>query len=303
MIGFNGGRVGKANPTLAGLSIPGVWTLREQEVAVRTATWSGTDLLDLYPGAASAYSLRVLRQAYSNSPVVEVRRSSGSPSTATFTALEVIDNTLADWVGAGNNGFVRTWYDQSGNANDAQQTTDGNQPQIIASGALILNNGRPVIRFDGTTDGLVQTVNATISQPFTAIMVGKRNADVAGRNQDLFRSTSGQTVNFFNTSDSGNLYGFAGAVVKLGDTAIGTRFLSSVVYNGASSTNFFNNSQTTINLGSDALNTSNVLNIANGTALNTWAAVDMPELIFYASSQAGNFTGINLNINAFYGIY
>ena len=167
MIGFNGGRVGKPNPTHVGSSLPGVWTLREQEVAVRTVTWAGTELLDLYPGAASAYSLRVLRQAYSASQVVEVRRSSGSPATAAFTALEVVDNTLADWVGAGNDGFVRTWYDQSGNANDAQQTTDGNQPQIIASGALILNNGRPVIRFDGTSDGLAQTVNTTISQPFT----------------------------------------------------------------------------------------------------------------------------------------
>jgi len=301
MIGFNGGRIGKANPTVAGFSIPGVWTSREQEVAVRTATWAGTGLLDLLPGAASAYSLRALRQAYINSPVVEVRRSSDD-TLRNCTALEVIDGTLAAFCGIGN-GFVRKWYDQSGNANDANQTTNANQPQIIASGALILNNGRPVIRFDGTNDALVQTVNVTISQPFTAIMVGKRNADTAGRNQDLFRSSGSQAVNFFNSLDSWNLYGFAGTATKLGNTPIGTRFLSSVVYNGASSTNFFNNSQTTIDLGATALNTSNALTIGSNASPNTWSAIDMLELIFYASSQASNFTSLNSNINTFYGVY
>jgi hypothetical protein len=41
MIGFNGGLIGKNNPTVAGLSIPGVWTAREQEVAVRRNAWGG----------------------------------------------------------------------------------------------------------------------------------------------------------------------------------------------------------------------------------------------------------------------
>jgi hypothetical protein len=40
MIGFNGGLIGKNNPTAAGLSIPGVWTAREQEVAVRRNEWA-----------------------------------------------------------------------------------------------------------------------------------------------------------------------------------------------------------------------------------------------------------------------
>jgi hypothetical protein len=301
MIGFNGGLIGKANPTVAGFSIPGVWTSREQEVAVRTATWAGTGFLDLLPGAASAYSLRVLRQATINSPVVEVRRSSDD-TLRNCTALEVIDGTLAAFCGA-NNGFVRTWYDQSGNANNASQTTNANQPQIIASGALILNNGRPVLRFNGTSHRFQQVGNVTINQPFTAILVGKRNADTPGLNQDLFRSITNQAVHFFNNTDSWNLYGFAGAAAKLGNTPIGTRFLSSVVYNGALSTNFFNGTQTTVDLGAAALNTANTLFIGSNANPGAFAAIDMPELIFYASSQSSNFTSINANINTFYGIY
>ena len=34
-------------------------------------------------------------------------------------------------------GFVETWYDQSGNSNNATQTTAGNQPKIVQAGSLV----------------------------------------------------------------------------------------------------------------------------------------------------------------------
>jgi hypothetical protein len=46
-------------------------------------------------------------------------------------------------------GFVHTWYDQSGNGNDAVQGTAANQPAIVTSGSL--NDG---LTFDGTNDFL-----------------------------------------------------------------------------------------------------------------------------------------------------
>ena len=51
-------------------------------------------------------------------------------------------------------GFVTTWYDQSGNGRNATQTTAGNQPRIVNSGALEALNGKPEIRFDGVNDYL-----------------------------------------------------------------------------------------------------------------------------------------------------
>ena len=78
-------------------------------------------LLDSYSGAAAAYSLRQLSWAYGGA-VVRVRRSSDN-TESDFTATEVSDGTLAAWVGAGNDGFVRTWYDQSGNARHMIQAT------------------------------------------------------------------------------------------------------------------------------------------------------------------------------------
>ena len=57
--------------------------------------------------------------------------------------------SLLTFVGA-NNGFVRTWYDQSGFGRHAQQTTNADQPQIVSSGSLITQGSKPAIDFLGT---------------------------------------------------------------------------------------------------------------------------------------------------------
>ena len=106
MIGFNGGLIGLARPPAPGVAIDGVWTLREQEVALRSSTWVATALLDIHPGAVSAYSLRALRAAYLNSPVVQVRNGS-TDGLRDCTAAEVVDGTLATFC-SGADGFVRT---------------------------------------------------------------------------------------------------------------------------------------------------------------------------------------------------
>jgi hypothetical protein len=46
---------------------------------------------------------------------------------------------------AGSDAFVKQWKDLSGNANNANQTTEGDQPMYIASGL----GGKPVVRFNG----------------------------------------------------------------------------------------------------------------------------------------------------------
>ena len=66
-------------------------------------------LLDTYTGASAAYSLRNLSSSTTN--VVRVRRSSNDDEQD-FTASEVSGGALATFVGAGNDGFVTTWYDQ-----------------------------------------------------------------------------------------------------------------------------------------------------------------------------------------------
>ena len=108
-------------------------------------------LLDLVPGAAAAYSLRSLSRSYAD-PVVTVRRSSDDDE-GSFTASEVADGTLAAWCGAGD-GFVKQWWDQSGNARHAVAAADANEPQIVDSGVVVTEEGKPAIQFDGSDDYL-----------------------------------------------------------------------------------------------------------------------------------------------------
>ena len=118
--------------------------------------------------AKAAYSLRSLgtRQAtiFANDTagsvigkfVVQVRRSSDD-TFKSFTADEITDGTLLAFVGTGgsDNGFVKTWYDQSvtteagdtATGNHAVQATAAEQPKIVNAGALVADNG---IDFDGS---------------------------------------------------------------------------------------------------------------------------------------------------------
>ncbi len=56
-----------------------------------------------------------------------------------------------------SNGFVKTWYDQSGNSNNATQATAASQPKIVSAGALVSGG----LDFDGVDDGLFTASNLT----------------------------------------------------------------------------------------------------------------------------------------------
>ena len=114
---------------------------------------SFTGLLDEYPGAAAAYSLRQLSSTYAGSAIRVRRSSDNAEQDIGFVSNELDTASLLSFVGAGN-GFVTTWYDQSGNSDDATQSTAAAQPQVVSSGSLILEGGNPSLNFDGGNDYL-----------------------------------------------------------------------------------------------------------------------------------------------------
>lgn len=154
-------------------------------------------LLDTYPNAAAAYSVRRLSGSY-NGALMEVRRTVSAvtvtadvaydsnnelslDSLITVTSGSSSATNLGEFVGAsgysdpdslggGQDAFVRTWYDQSGNSLDFVQTTTANQPQIISSGSLITANGKPAGDFLGSTLAYMQIPSSTTD--FTFLMDG-----------------------------------------------------------------------------------------------------------------------------------
>ena len=108
-------------------------------------------LLDSYTGATGAYSLRQLSSTATNA--IRVRRASdNSEQDIGFTAGELDTTSLASFC-SGTDGFVKTWYSQTG-SNDSTQTSTGSQSKIYDStNGVILLNGKPA----------VETVNSSIN--------------------------------------------------------------------------------------------------------------------------------------------
>lgn len=108
-------------------------------------------VLDVYTGAAAGYSLRKIRTAYSGS-AVRVRRSSDSAEQDIGFAGSLIDTAALTSFCSGANGFVVTWYDQTGNNRHVTKSTALQQPKIFdSSTGVVLDGGRPAVYSDGTT--------------------------------------------------------------------------------------------------------------------------------------------------------
>jgi hypothetical protein len=87
---------------------------------------------------------------------LRVRRSSDSTEQDIgFSGTTLDSASMASFVGA-NSGFLRTLYDQTGNSEDAGQSTAGNQPRLV-------NSGTPdaMATWDGSSDSLSITSLAT----------------------------------------------------------------------------------------------------------------------------------------------
>jgi len=71
-----------------------------------------------------------------------------SGGTITFNSIKVLPKS----------GFVETWYDQSGNSEDAVQATAGSQPKIVIAGSLVTGG----IDFLDGTETFLETTNSDI---------------------------------------------------------------------------------------------------------------------------------------------
>jgi len=129
-------------------------------------------LLDLYPNAAAAYSLRKLRAAYSGS-AVRVRKEVSLVSSETdigFAADGSLDTvSLLAFASDADNGdvFVVTWYDQS-LSNNATQSAGAAQPKIVSAGSLVtLGSEVTPVRQGVTTTLDVSGIESSVTGAFT----------------------------------------------------------------------------------------------------------------------------------------
>jgi lysophospholipase L1-like esterase len=107
-------------------------------------------VLDWVTGATMAYSTTRLATAYTGA-ALRVRRSSDNTEMdiGFNTAGKLNPTTLSNFCGTGD-GFVSTWYDQSGNGLHVTAPSNSLQPKIVSSGIIQQANGFASLRFDGS---------------------------------------------------------------------------------------------------------------------------------------------------------
>ena len=281
-------------------------------IATSNALTVFTTLLDVYPSASSAYSVRLLRGARYDNALLRARRSSDNAEVDVFVdsnfELSLSSNitsrtsgtTLGTWVGA-NSAFVTTWYDQSGNNNNATQSTAANQPTIVASGVLQTNLGKAAIECSGTT-GFQATVNWT--NLFATYTVARLNS-LTPALQTYFRdngSSNSTGILAFNSLRTDN-YRIRTTILTLSQTnaAFGiTTKLLTLASDATTGYAYLNNALQVSSAVSGNVGTIMYIN-SNGVGNTGGIAGPMSEWITYPSNS--NLSLINTSINSYYGIF
>jgi len=256
--------------------------------------------LDVFTGSSVAFSLRKLSSSYTGS-AVKVTTNGSDNADIGFDGFE-LDTASLETFANGGDAYVSTWYDQSGNANNAVQTSFSAMPKIVSNGSVILENGKPCILSDGIDDRWFLTTGITTTD---ATLFAVLNNDIGNSSYSAI----------FNSSSSGFIY----------HNSYGYNFRSNNYYKLIDINDIGNNSHlifTAINSSSgDGYITDeqnfNYASIQNQTLVNsgyTYTQVlgdvfskkykgTSQELIFYTSYKDGEQDSFMSKGNKYYKIY
>ena len=259
-------------------------------------------LLNLYPNSAAAYSLRKLDKNYEGS-AIEVRRELDNTTLDIDFVNEDLNVTKLENFCSGTNGFVTTWYDQSGNGNDATQTTASSQPKIYDSiSGVIEENGKPAVKFDGTDDFLSNTFPSIISQPTYWFVTHNFHATPSafdGVIGNLSTSPEHRLI-----LDASLIYSLqAGGVVKYNSYQTSQSLINYKI-DQSDERFYLNGLEQTISSGT-TIGSDKLESIVLGSIFETsgFSPIQFQEIVLYPSDQSSNRSGIETNINNFYSIY
>jgi hypothetical protein len=230
-----------------------------------------------------------------NGGVSEIILYSTDQSSNRFKIESNINNYYSIYTAAVN-GFVDTWYDQSGNSRDATQATQNNQPKIVNAGSYLGG-----LDFDGVDDFL-QATSAISSngQADTTVFVAKLvdNAATYG-----FCDNYAIADPHFIRATSTNFGAYFNLATDLDYATVNTNENLHFVQKATVS----NQSSGSLNGVTDSLNAGTYgytggVKIGVSRVLTNYLKGSMKELIIYDSDQSANRTGIESNIAEEYGI-
>ncbi len=284
--------------------------------------------LDTYTGAAAAYSVRLLRTAYTG-VAMRIRRDSDdveadvsfdsnnevSLTSAITNASSGTYTDLADFVdhtGTPTDAYCVQWKDQSGNGYDiTQDTATGSalQPQLYyASTGLFKVNGRPALTLKDSTlaGGGFDDIPAgiSLSQPYTLHTVAMVQAGITN---NTFAWSALPLLSLDNRSGSGIVNCIGGGNTTLTTILDDTQDVQGLFMIAADSSNLELYGRTSV--GEESSTTGSTVssyspNYLMGRRIADISTWTMQEMIFWPSDQlTSNKTGIRDAVNEYYSIF
>lgn len=265
-------------------------------------------LLDEYPNAAAAYSLRRVNSRYTG-PLIRVRKDSTGQLTQDIGTIgEALDTIALKAFAGANSCYVSIWYDQSGNGRNATQTTAANQPRIVNVGAIPRISGKITMSFFGSNYFTIPDFDVSLSSIF-AVALTTNNAAVGtvyGKG-----STSGLLLREANMQIASSNINYQ-KIASGGSSTSARAILNNIVYlwtgiYGAVNNLIYSNgvAGTTAALVSGTIS-SPVINIGafwDRNSLRYYMQGSISEVIVYDSDRTSLRILIEQNINTYYAIY
>ena len=273
-------------------------------------------LLEQYPGATVALSLRRVRGEYTG-PLVKVRRASDDTMQEIgFDSSNNLDTATLESFCAGTDGYVHTWFDQGLNGYDAVETNVLVQAKIVSNGSVLQNaNGNNCLLFEAGPGepqdryiDFTPTINTSPNSSFIVAQHAGFDDDEgdSDRRQLFSISPVGGTpsnnyeVSFWNSSVL--------TITFIGDGASGTAYGNNVtpdadthlitnIYNGAELKTALDGTLTRTVAATDT--SEGVVNLGHRND----SIYNMSEFILYTADKISDRTGIESNINTHYSIY
>lgn len=249
-------------------------------------------ILDNYPGASVAYSLRKLNSSYTGSAIRVRRSSDNTEQDIPFDSNGNLNTTsLLAFVGSGS-GYVVKWYDQSGNNNSLFKTSATNQPRIVNAGVVETIGGKPAVRW--ITIGGVENLMGLTTELTNVQSVFMNITYLSGAGM---APLLGHTTYYDYHTDG---------VVYLNTTHAASYVLNGSKYiNGISKTNatFTKSSSNSLISMIHTSASGRVNQISSDRVLGRWFDGYFSEIILYPNNQTNNRAKIESNMNGYYSIH
>jgi hypothetical protein len=251
-----------------------------------TDTWTSIDeTIEVVQGGVLRF------QAYDGTDITPITTG----ANVFYLKNIVVTQTTAD-------GAVTTFYDQSGNGNNATNATATQQPLVVSGGTLVEENGKAAIDFDGVDDELEDATVSIDSTAYSAYMVANTTGNTSRslfRQRELGGYGAVEGVSFFELSNvdqlqatfiddgAGNAVAIVGASVSDGQHLLSTEFTTSsaALYVDGTSTG----THDSVEAGSTPLASVSLpyINIGGARFSRPWSST-IQEIILFDSDQSAN---------------